>query len=67
MRVTAKDGGSPVSIPIQAAKTFVLRETVEKRKGWEMRSREIAKEYGSNVKRQRPRHPTETRLLEKMS
>ena len=56
-----------VSIPIQVGKTFVLRETVEKRKSWEMRSREIAKEYGSNVKRQRPRHPTETRLLEKLS
>jgi hypothetical protein len=61
------DKSMGVSIPITVAKTFVLGETVEKRKSWEMRSREIAKEYGRYVKRQRPRHPTETRLLEKMS
>jgi hypothetical protein len=40
---------------------------VEARKRWKMKSREIAKKYGSHVKRQRPRHPTETRLLEKGS
>jgi hypothetical protein len=54
-------------IDLIVAKTFVLKETVEKRKNWEMKSREIAKKYGGHVKRQRPRHPTETRLLEKKS
>jgi hypothetical protein len=61
------DKSMGVSIPLRVAKTFVLRETVKKRKSWEMRSGEIAKEYGRDVKRQRPRHPTETRLLEKLS
>jgi predicted transcriptional regulator with HTH domain len=61
------DKSTSVSNPIRVAKTFVLRETVEKRKSWEMKSREISREYGNNVKRRKPRHPTETRLLEKKS
>jgi hypothetical protein len=61
------DKSTGISTNLKVAKTFVLKETFGKRKIWERRAKEIAKEYGGYVKRQRPRHPTETRMLEKIS
>lgn len=58
---TASFSSSP-----RVARTFNLRETLGKRKIWQKRSREIVEAYGKNLKRQRPRHPAEARLLEKI-
>jgi predicted transcriptional regulator len=60
------DKSAGVSKNLKVANTFVLKETLGKRKTWEKRSKEIAKEYGDSVKRQRPRHPAETRMLERI-
>jgi hypothetical protein len=60
------DKSAGVSTNLKVTTTFVLKETLRKRKTWEKRSKEIAKEYGDSVKRQRPRHPAETRMLEKI-
>jgi hypothetical protein len=61
------DKSTGISANLKVTKTFVLKETLGKRKIWEKRAREIAKEYGSYMRRQRPRHPAETRMLEKIS
>jgi len=55
-----------ISSNLKVANTFILKETLRKRKAWENRSKEIVKEYGNYIVRQRPRHPAETRLLEKI-
>lgn len=47
-------------------KRFTLKETMKNRKAWQKRSRAIAEEYGEDLKRQRPRHPAEKRLLERL-
>ena len=47
--------------------TFNFKETSEKRKTWQNRSKEIAGEYGKGLKRKRPRHPAEVRMLKKIS
>jgi hypothetical protein len=56
-----------VSTNLKVVSTFVLKETSGKRKIWEERSKKIVKEYGRYIERQRPRHPAETRMLEKIS
>lgn len=56
-----------ISTDLMVKKTFVLKETVGKRRIWERRAKEIAKEYGGHIERQRPRHPAEARMLEKIS
>jgi hypothetical protein len=56
-----------VSTTLKVEKTFVLKRTFGKRQIWKKRAREIVKEYGSYLERQRPRHPAETRMLEKIS
>ena len=61
------DKATDVSTNLKVMKTFVLKETFEKRKILEKRTKEIAKEYGDDIERQRPRHPAETRMLEKIS
>lgn len=56
-----------VSFNLKVANTFVLKGTLGKRKIWEKRTKEIAEEYGNHIERKRPRHPAETRMLEKIS
>ncbi len=55
-----------VSSNLKVANTFILKETLRKRRTWEKRSKEIRKEYGDEIERQRPRHPAEARMLEKI-
>jgi predicted ArsR family transcriptional regulator len=55
------------STNLKVVSTFVLKETFGKRKIWEERSKKIVKEYGGYIERQRPRHPAEARMLEKIS
>ena len=55
-----------VSTNLRVVHTFVLKETFGKRKIWEERSKKIVKEYGGYIERQRPRHPAETRMLDKI-
>jgi DNA-binding MarR family transcriptional regulator len=55
------------NLTLKVKKTFVLKETFGKRQVWEERSKEIADQYGGDIERQRPRHPAETRMLEKIS
>ncbi len=52
---------------LKVAQTFTLKEGLRRRSLWEKRSKEIAKDYGNRLKRRRPRHPVENRLLEKIS
>jgi hypothetical protein len=40
---------------------------MEKRKIWQKRSKAIIELYGKELKRQRPRHPAEKRLLERLA
>ena len=56
------DGSSDLKV----ANTFTLKQTLRKRKTWETRSKEIRKEYGNDIERQRPRHPAEARMLDKI-
>jgi hypothetical protein len=51
--------------PVKVAETYTLKEIVRRRKGWGKRSREVLKAYGKDLKRRRPRHPAEAKLLEK--
>lgn len=44
--------------------TFTLNKISAKRKSWGKRSGEIVKAYGKDLKRRRPRHPSETKMLE---
>ena len=60
------DKSIDVSSNLKVANTFILKETLRKRKTWENRSKEIRKEYGNDIERQRPRHPAEARMLEKI-
>jgi len=61
------DKTAGVPLDLKVAQTFTLKEGVERRGVWEKRSKEIVKDYGDRLKRQRPRHPAEGRLLEKIS
>ena len=54
------------SVPPKVLQRFSLKETFEKRKKWQKSSRKIREEYGKDLKRQRPRHPAEKRLLERL-
>jgi len=60
------DKSTGVSNSPRVAQTFTLEETLRKRKTWEKRSKKIMGEYGKNLKRQRPRHPVEMRMLDKL-
>ncbi len=51
----------------RVSRTFTLNEILGKRKTWGERSKKIMGDYEKNVKRQRPRHPVEARMLEKLS
>lgn len=47
--------------------TYTLREISLKRKSWGKRSREIVRAYGGGLKRRKPRHPSEARMLEEIT
>ncbi len=61
------DKATGFSSPPRVLQRFNLKETKEKRKAWQKRSKAIAEEYGKSLKRQRPRHPAEKRLLERLT
>jgi predicted transcriptional regulator len=61
------DKATGFSTPPRVLKRFTLKEAMEKRNVWRKRSKAIAEEYGKDLKRQRPRHPAEKRLLERFS
>lgn len=61
------DKSTSVSNGPRVAQTFTLEGTLRKRKTWEKRSKKIMGEYGRNLKRQRPRHPVEMRMMDKLS
>jgi hypothetical protein len=60
------DKSIDVSSNLKVANTFILKETLRKRKTWKYRSKEIGKEYGNYIERQRPRHPAEAKMLKKI-
>lgn len=51
----------------RVSQTFTLKETLRIRKTWDERSKKIMGAYGKNLKRRRPRHPVEMRMLDKLS
>jgi len=61
------DKSTGVSNGPRVVQTFTLEETLRKRKIWEERSKKIMGKYGKNLKRRRPRHPVEMRMLDKLS
>ena len=61
------DKATGFSTPPRVLQRFTLKEAMEKRKTWKKRSKAIAEEYGKDLKRQRPRHPAEKRLLERLA
>ena len=58
------DKSQTLSTPLKVSTTYRFKEIPRKRKSWGKRSREIIEAYGKGVKRRRPRHPSEARLLE---
>jgi len=50
----------------RVSQTFTFKETSKIRKTWDERSKKIMGAYGKNLKRQRPRHPVEMRMLDKL-
>jgi hypothetical protein len=46
---------------------YTFKEIPRKRKSWGKRSREIVEAYGKDLKRSRPRHPSEAKMLENFS
>jgi hypothetical protein len=61
------DKSTGISTNLKVTKTFGLKQIFGKRRILEKRAKEIAEEYGGYIERQRPRHPAETRMLEKIS
>ena len=54
------------SAPSKVSTIYTLKEIPLKGKSWGKRSREIVEAYGKDVKRRRPRHPAEAKMLEKL-
>ena len=61
------DKATGFSVPPKVLQSFSLKETLEKRRIWQRSSRKILEEYGKDLRRQRPRHPAEKRLLERLA
>jgi DNA-binding MarR family transcriptional regulator len=59
--------GEVVSFVPKVGRASSLKETDEKRKTWRERSRKVIEDYGENLKRKRPRHPAEVRILREIS
>jgi predicted transcriptional regulator len=60
------DKATGFSVPPRVLQRYSLEESLEKRKIWQKSSRKIFEEYGKDLKRKRPRHPAEKRLLERL-
>lgn len=60
-----KSAALPMTLKV--AQTFTLKESLGIRGVWEKRSKEIVKEHGKRLKRRRPRHPAEGKMLEEIS
>jgi hypothetical protein len=54
------------SSPPKVSTTYTLKEIPPKRKSWGKRSRAIVEAYGKDLKRRRPRHPSEAKMLENL-
>jgi DNA-binding transcriptional ArsR family regulator len=54
------------SSPPKVSTTYTLKEIPPKRKSWGKRSRAIVEAYGKDLKRRRPRHPSEAKILENL-
>ena len=54
------------SSPPKISTSYTLKEIPPKRKSWEKRSRAIVEAYGKDLKRRRPRHPSEANMLENL-
>jgi DNA-binding transcriptional ArsR family regulator len=54
------------STPPKVSTTYTLKEIPLKRKSWGKRSRAIVEAYGKDLKRRRPRHPSEAKMLENL-
>lgn len=54
------------SSPAKVSTTYTLKEIPPKRKSWGKRSRAIVEAYGKDLKRRRPRHPSEAKMLENL-
>jgi hypothetical protein len=54
------------SAPTKISTIYTLKEVPLKAKGWGKRSREIVEAYGKDLKRRRPRHPSEAKMLENL-
>jgi len=61
------DKSQTLSTPPKVSTTYRFKEIPGKRRSWGKRSREIVEAYGKDLKRRRPRHPSEARLLENLS
>lgn len=54
------------SVPPKVCTTFTLKKMPLKSKRWKKRSGEIVEAYGKDLKRGRPRHPLEAKMLENL-
>ena len=54
------------STPAKVSTTYTLKEIPLERKSWGKRSGEIVEAYGKDLKRRRPRHPSEAKMLENL-
>jgi hypothetical protein len=54
------------STPLKISTTYTLKEMPLKRKSWGKRSGEVFEAYGKDLKRRRPRHPSEVKILENL-
>ena len=61
------DKSQALSTALRVSTSYPLKEIPRKRRSWGKRSQEIVAAYGKNIKRRRPRHPAEARLLENLS
>jgi hypothetical protein len=61
------DKSQTLSIPPKVSTTYAFKEIPLKRKSWGKRSGEIVEAYGKDLKRRRPRHPSEAKMLENLS
>ena len=55
------------SAPAKVSAIYPLKKIRVERSRWGKRSREVLKAYGKDLKRRRPRHPSEAEMLENVS
>ncbi len=57
------DKSQALSTPVKVSTTYSFKEIPRKRESWRGRSREIVEAYGKDLKRKRPRHPSEAKTF----